>query len=172
LPLVVPLQVLVVSLAVTSIGGVNSPLLLGIGKQGFIAKFGTCVAVLNLTLDFSLIPHYGALGAAVANCAAQIVGAVGGTFYVISYVKAKFPWRSTATIYVAAAIAAAPVYYCFARPQLGIPIEAGSVVIGALLYIGLLVVAGELEKSEWGVLRGAFLAKIGSAKPAEANDIV
>jgi O-antigen/teichoic acid export membrane protein len=172
LPLVVPLQVLVVSLAVTSIGGVNSPLLLGIGKQGFIAKFGTCVAVLNLTLDFSLIPHYGALGAAVANCAAQIVGAVGGTFYVISYVKAKFPWRSTATIYVAAAIAAAPVYYCFARPQLGIPIEAGSVVIGALLYIGLLVVAGELEKSDWGVLRGAFLAKIGSAKPAEANDIV
>jgi len=172
LPLVVPLQILILSLALTSIGGVGSPLLVGTGKQSFIAKYGTFVAVLNLTLDFILIPRHGALGAAVANCTAQIVGALGGTFYVIRYVRTKFPWRTTATIYGASTIAVAPVLYCFSRPQLGIPIQAGAVAIGAILYVGLLVVAGELGRRDLGVLGGAFLARIGSTKPAEANDIV
>jgi O-antigen/teichoic acid export membrane protein len=68
---VLPLQLLLISLAITSIGVVGSPLLVGTEKQSFIAKYGTFVAVLNVTLDFVLIPKYGALGAAIANCAAQ-----------------------------------------------------------------------------------------------------
>jgi len=170
-PVVLPLQILLVSLAFTSIGVVGSPLLVVTEKQSFIAKYGTVVAILNVALDFILIPHHGALGAAVANSTAQVAGILGGTFYTIRYVRAKFPWRTTATIYVAAAIAAAPVFYCFSRGQLGIPLQAGSVAIGAILYVGLLALAGELGKRDLCILRGAFLARISPANPAEANDI-
>jgi O-antigen/teichoic acid export membrane protein len=172
LPLVLPLQILILSLAFTSIGGVGSPLLVGTGKQAFIAWYGSFVAVLNLTMDFILIPRHGALGAAIANCTAQIVGVLGGTIYVIGYVKTKFPWRSTVAIYVAAAVAAAPVLYCFSHLQFGIPMQVGSIAVGAILYIGILVLAGELGKRDLGLLRGAFLAKVSATKPAEANESV
>jgi O-antigen/teichoic acid export membrane protein len=170
-PVVLPLQLLLVSLALTSIGVVGSPLLVGTEKQSFIAKYGTFVAVLNIVMDLLLIPHHGALGAAIANCTAQVVGVLGGTIFVIRYAKASFPWRTTATIYVAAAISAAPAAYCFSGMQSGIVIRAASVAVGALLYLGLLVFAGELGKHDLGALKEALLAKVSSTKLVEAGDV-
>jgi O-antigen/teichoic acid export membrane protein len=170
-PVVLPLQLLLVSLALTSIGVVGSPLLVGTEKQSFIAKYGTFVAVLNIVMDLLLIPTHGALGAAIANCTAQIVGVLGGTIFVIRYAKASFPWRTTATIYVAAAISAAPAAYCFSGVQSGIVIRAASVAVGALLYLGLLVFAGELGKHDLGALKEALLAKVSSTKLVEAGDV-
>lgn len=158
-PVVLPLQLLLVSMAVTSIGVVCSPLLVGTEKQSFIAKYGTVVAILNITLDFVLIPQHGALGAAIANCTAQIVGVVGGTVYVVHYAKATFPWKSTAAIYLSAAISVAPVAYCFALSA-GTAVLVASVAVGAILYLTLLVVVGELDKRDIDALRRAFLAKV------------
>jgi O-antigen/teichoic acid export membrane protein len=169
LPMVVPLQILIISLAFTCIGGVGSPLLVGTGKQSFIAKYGTFVAVLNLTMDFYLIPTHGAYGAAIANCTAQIVGVLGGTIYVLRYVQAAFPWKSTIAIYLSSAVAVAPAVYCFSHPQLGIAVQAASVALGAVLYLGLLVAVGQLGKSDVGALRAAFMAKMPQNKPAEAK---
>lgn len=170
-PVVLPLQLLLVSLAVTSIGVVCSPLLVGTEKQSFIAKYGTFVAVLNITLDFILIPQHGALGAAIANCTAQIVGVVGGTIYVIRYAKAIFPWKSTAAIYVAAAVSVAPVAYCFSQLWSGTVVLAGSVAVGAILYLALLMVFGELGRRDVDTLRNAFLAKVRSPKLTEAGEV-
>ena len=171
-PVVLPLQLLLVSLAITSIGVVGSPLLVGTEKQSFIAKFGTFVAVLNIAMDLLLIPRHGALGAAIANCTAQIVGVLGGTIYTIRYAGANFPWRTTATIYAAAALAVAPVAYCFSGTQLGIAVKIGSVAIGGALYLGLLVIAGELGKHDLGALKDAVLNKVRSSKLVEAGETV
>lgn len=171
-PVVLPLQLLLVSLAITSIGVVGSPLLVGTEKQSFIAKFGTFVAVLNIVMDFIFIPRYGALGAAVANCTAQVVGVLGGTIYTIRYARAKFPWRTTATIYFVAAISAAPAAYCFSETASGIVMRGLSVVMGSVLYLGLLVFAGELGKHDLGALKEAFLAKVSASKLVEARNVV
>jgi O-antigen/teichoic acid export membrane protein len=170
-PVVLPLQLLLVSIAFTSMGVANSPLLVGTEKQSFIAKYGTFVAFLNITLDFCLIPRYGALGAAIANCSAQIAGVLGGTFYVIHFTRARFPWSSTAKIYFSAAAAVAPVAYCFFWVQPGIPMRAASVAVGATLYFGLLVVTGELGMDDFNVLKGAFLTKVHSSKRQEVPDV-
>jgi O-antigen/teichoic acid export membrane protein len=171
-PVVLPLQLLLVSLAVTSIGVVGSPLLVGTEKQSFIAKYGTFVAILNIAMDLVLIPRHGALGAAIANCTAQIVGVLGGTVYTIRYARASFPWRTTATIYFAAAVSVLPVAYCFSQAHFGVAIRAGSLAVGAMLYLGVLVFAGELGKHDLSALKGAFLKKVHSPKLVEASGVV
>jgi O-antigen/teichoic acid export membrane protein len=171
-PVVLPLQLLLVSLAVTSIGVVCSPLLVGTEKQSFIAKYGTFVAVLNVMLDITLIPQHGALGAAIANCTAQIVGVIGGTVYVIRYAQASFPWRSTVAIYLAAAVSVAPAAYCFAQSRSGIVMRTGSVASGMILFLALLVVSGELGKRDIGALRGAFVATVCPPELVGASEIV
>lgn len=169
---VLPLQLLLVSLAITSIGVVGSPLLVGTEKQSFIAKYGTFVAVLNLVMDLILIPQHGALGAAIANCTAQIVGVLGGTIYVIRYARTKFPWRTTVTTYFAAGVSVIPVVYCFAGTQSGIVARAASLAMGAALYLAILVLAGELGKHDLGALKEAVLNKVHASKLVEAGDVV
>jgi O-antigen/teichoic acid export membrane protein len=167
--LILPLQILVVSVAFTSIGTVGSPLLVGTEKQSFIAKYGSVVAVLNVALDFILIPRYGAIGAAVANCAAQIIGVLGGTLYTVRYARARFPWRSTATIYASAGVALLPIVYCPSGDAMTL---AGSIAIGGILYVGLLAIAGELGKADLNTLRASFSARLGPRKPLESTELV
>ncbi|MGB7752603.1 MAG: flippase [Candidatus Acidiferrales bacterium] len=170
LAVALPLQLLLVASAVTSIGVVISPLLYGIDKQSFIAKYGTAVAVLNVALDFVLIPRYGAVGAAVANSTAQIAGVLGGAFYVVRYIRIKFPWKSTIKIYLAAAGAVAPVAYLATRAHLGIAALTGCAVLGGVLYLALLTLVGELGRQDIGVLKTALLTKVYPAKPLRAAD--
>jgi O-antigen/teichoic acid export membrane protein len=168
---VLPLQLLLVSVAFTSLGTAASPLLVSTDGQSFIAKYGTVVAVVNIALDCALIPRHGAVGAAVANCAAQILGVLGGTLYTVRYARAKFPWRSIATIYCTAGVALLPVVYCISATQSGVITVAGSVAASATLYLGLLSVAGELAKSDFEVLRVSLSANVKSPAPLESVDV-
>src|SRR5262249_54081439 len=149
----------------TSIGVVVSPLLYGTEKQGFIAKYGTVVAVLNIALDLALIPKHGALGAAAANCAAQIAGVVGGTFYAIRHTRTSFPWKCTAVIYSAAVLGVAPVAYLGSQPGSGVVVLSGSVALGTLVYVGLLVAAGQLGRQDFEMLKGALLPRAPRPEP-------
>jgi O-antigen/teichoic acid export membrane protein len=171
LPVALPLQVLLVAMSVTSIGVVISPLLYGTEKQSFIAVYGTAVAALNITLDLILIPRYGALGASVANCTAQIAGVLGGAFYASRHIRASFPWKSTATIYLAAAISASPAAYLASRTYPAIAALVGAIAAGAVLYLGLLVIAGQLGKRDLDILKKALWSKASSSKPLEAADL-
>jgi O-antigen/teichoic acid export membrane protein len=172
LPVALPLQVLLLAQSITSIGVVVSPLLYGIEKQGFIAKYGTAVAVLNIALDLILIPRYAALGAAAANCTAQIIGILGGIVYVLRHIQLSFPWRTTVTIYSAAAIALAPAAF-FANRTHGhseIALLIGCIAVGAVIYFGLLVLMGELGKADLNILKKALLLKTSPAMPLEVAD--
>ena len=131
----------------------------------------TFVAFLNIALDLCLIPRHGALGAAIANCSAQIAGVLGGTFYVTRFAQARFPWSSTLKIYFSATTAVAPAAYCFFWAEPGIAMRVASVAVGAMLYFGLLLVTGELGKDEFNVLKGAFFKKVYSPKRQEASDL-
>jgi O-antigen/teichoic acid export membrane protein len=167
LPLVLPLKILIASIALTSLGAVNSTLLLGAEKQSFIAKFGTVTAVLNITLDLLLIPTHGALGAAIANCSAQIIGAIGGTMYTLYYVKVRFPWKATATIYCAAAAAVTVPAYYFGRDRSDAFTLAWTLAAAALIYVTTLVATGELGKRDVNLLRRAFLQRASETSAPE-----
>ena len=169
LAVALPLQVLLLSMSFTSIGVVISPLLYGIDKQSFIAKYGTAVAVLNLALDLILIPRYAAVGAAVANCTAQIAGIVGGALYVLHCVRISFPWKTIVVIYLAAAVAVAPVAYFARGDHPGIAVLSGSVLFAAVLYMLLLAAVGELGKQDLDVLKKALLTR---SSPPKALGVV
>jgi O-antigen/teichoic acid export membrane protein len=167
MPSVLPLQILLICQAFTSIGMVSSPLVMGTEKQGFIAKYGTLIAVLNIALDIILIPKFGALGAAGANCAAQFAGVLGGTFYTVRYIGVRFPWRATVAIYSATVIALAPAAYLANLTHSGIVALVGCVAVGSVLYPGMLVLFGELGKRDLNILKTALLSKVYAPKPLE-----
>lgn len=155
LSLVLPLRILIVSVILTSLGAINSTLLVGTEKQSFIAKYGTVIAVLNVTLDLLLIPRHGALGAAIANCSAQIAGAIGGTVYALHYLRVRFPWRPTLTIYGAAATAVVPADYYLKKTQN--PFVLISLVLAAAaVYLTILTAAREIGKRDLRLLRKVF----------------
>jgi O-antigen/teichoic acid export membrane protein len=159
LPVARPLQLLFLGLSFTSIGVVISPLLLGTENQRVIAKWGTVVAILNISLDLVLIPKYAALGASIANCTAQIAGVLGGIVYVVRYMRISFPWKSTFAIYSAALVALAPVAYIVREPSWGRAPLLICVSICAVLYLGLLVIIGEFGWREVILVKDALLRK-------------
>ena len=73
---VVVLQILLVSIIFGVLGQAARSALLGIESQGFLLKTGLVAALISITLDFALIPRYGAIGAAIANTFVQGLWAV------------------------------------------------------------------------------------------------
>lgn len=155
LPLAQVLQVLLGSLAFTSMGGVTSALVYGSDRQAFIAKYGGPIAILNLILDLALIPRVGAVGAAMANCAAQATAVLVGLLYVRRFLNGRFPWAATARIYTSACVAVAPVAY-LAWIRAGIVGVVCSAAVAGPLYLVLLAVTGEIGKREFYLMRQGF----------------
>ena len=118
-----------------------------------------------------LIPRFGAIGAASANCAAQVAGVLGGTFYTVRYVRVHFPWKPTVAIYSATLIALMPAAYLANRTHSGIAALVGSIAVGAVLYSGMLVVVGELGRRDINILKTALLSKVYTPKPLETANL-
>src|ERR1700676_1666306 len=100
---------------------------------GFILKWGCAAALINVLLDFALIPSHGAIGAAWANGIAQTFAAVS----IWGRVLVRYPVRidipvllrlaaaTLAMAVVALGIVATPLS---AAMKLGIAVPAGAIV--------------------------------------------
>jgi len=51
-------------------------------------------------------------------------------------------------------------------------LRVGSIAVGTMLYLGLLVFAGELGKHDLSALKEAVLAKVHSSRLVEAGDAI
>lgn len=107
LPMAPVLSILLVGNIVGALASVSATVLHSADKQSFIVRLGFVAVVLNIGLDFVLIPRYGAVGAAVANSASQLVSGVVGISYSVRRLNLTFPLRSVARIALAALSAAA-----------------------------------------------------------------
>ena len=76
-----PLRVLLAPLPVISAVSLATVLLAGIGRLKPVTVLGAIAAAVNIALDFALIPHFDALGAALASTAAQLAIAVPALAY-------------------------------------------------------------------------------------------
>jgi O-antigen/teichoic acid export membrane protein len=70
------LRILLLSFPIIPIMDLSNALLIGLGKRWPQLGIGVVAAAGNIALDFLLIPHHGAVGAAVANSTAQFLGAI------------------------------------------------------------------------------------------------
>lgn len=149
------LRVLLVALACTCIGSVGNSVLLGADRPDVVVPIGTPVAALNIGLDFLLIRHLqmGAIGAAFANAAAQVVGVAAGLAYLHRILGRGFPWASSGRIVGAAVGSAAIMAVAFGSPGAGwlptLLVAAAAVAV----YPALLLALGELGRADWELAR-------------------
>lgn len=146
-PAILPLQIMFATTAITGVGAVGSPLLVGAERQRFMAQGGTLIACLNIALDLFLIPTHGLVGAAVANCVAQIAGIANGTVYLVRTMHVSFPARALSCIYGAAVVSVLPIHYISGRYE-GFAAVLGATVLGIMTYACIVWGSGALSVNE------------------------
>lgn len=71
-------RILIITSGIASVGSVAITILYGTTQQKTILKIGLILSLLNLLLDFAIIPYFGAVGASVANGVSQTLGSLLG----------------------------------------------------------------------------------------------
>ena len=88
------LRVLLIPFPLLCLLGLASAVVMALGKLKFNALTMLFAAALNVGLDIALIPHHGAVGAAVANACAQVAGSAPMIVYAMVTIGGKvFPSR-------------------------------------------------------------------------------
>jgi O-antigen/teichoic acid export membrane protein len=105
-------------------------------RQDLIIRWGVVSAVLNLVLDFTLIPKYGAIGAAFANGGTQTFFAISLWVAAVRLLNIRFPILAVAKTAVISVIMAVIVHLAISRlpALLGLTL---AVVLGVGIYLFL-----------------------------------
>jgi O-antigen/teichoic acid export membrane protein len=135
-------------------------LLQAIERQGFLIWWGCLCGVVDIGLDFLLTPRYGANGAAIANGSAQAMAALGIWIYAWRIAGLDLKLGDFGRIAASGAMMAAGVL-AFTRAVPGIVGTAGSIAIGAAIWMIALRVTGALGRED----AGRFLS-VGGQLPA------
>ncbi len=88
---VIALQILLVGVLFYSIAVINHNLISGIGKPFEVTKIIMGSAILNIVLNFILIPLYGLNGAAIATTLSYLLALILSTGKVVKFIKIKWP---------------------------------------------------------------------------------
>jgi O-antigen/teichoic acid export membrane protein len=132
-PAVPVLQVLLLAMVFGVLGQAASSALLGLESQGWLLKTGACAVVVSITLDFLLIPRWGALGAAVANALTQAAWAVAAFAPLVTRVMRSA--REAAARAAAVALVLSVALTLEALLQLPLPAVLLSGVVGCAVYL-------------------------------------
>ncbi len=133
-------------------------------NQGFLVAWGCLCGAIDVALDFLLTPHYGALGAAVANGTAQTIAAAGVWWRAYRLFNLDLRLGAFARIAVSGAgmaIAAATLGRVF-------PTHAGvaaSMAAGAVVWFVLLRATGALDPVDAGRFQNIGRALPGRFRP-------
>jgi O-antigen/teichoic acid export membrane protein len=120
-------------------------------RQDLINRWGLVAAALNVVLDFTLIPKYGAIGAAFANGGTQTFFSLVLWMAAVRLLNIRFPILPIAKTLAISAIMAVTVHFAISRVPalLGLTI---AVILGAAIYIVLVRVTRILYPADHGRL--------------------
>ena len=118
-------------------------------RQDLIIRWGLVSAALNLTLDFALIPKYGAVGAALANGATQTFFSLVLWVAAARLLEIRFPILPIAKTAMVAAVMAVAVHFTISRlpALLGLPL---AIALGVAVYLALIRIARILNPADHG----------------------
>ena len=134
-------------------------------NQGFLVAWGCFSGAINVALDFLLTPHYGAVGAAIANGAAQTLAAVG--IWGRAWQLFKLDLRLGAFARISAAAGGMALTAILINRA--IPTYAGlalSIVVGALVWFVLLRWTGAMDQTDNQRLNTLGRSMPGRVRPA------
>jgi O-antigen/teichoic acid export membrane protein len=145
------LLVLVAPFPILGIMNVSNALLAGIGRIIPPVVIGVVATVVNLSLDFLLIPRYDAVGAAIANIAAQLTAAM-PVILLASRSAGRIPFATGSLIRIAAAAALGGVAARLTVDALGAQVGVVlGLIVGAAIFAGAVYASRALlrEDVEW-----------------------
>ena len=116
-------------------------------------------ALLNVGLNFILIPHYGFTGAAWATMISYLVYFIMTITLSSRYMAWDFPWADAVKICLAGGVMAAGLLALRGIPVSGIGGLALMIVLGAIIYLGSFYVVGGVTRNEKEMLL-SMLARI------------
>lgn len=157
------LQIFFFSNIFTSLCQPGSAILYGMEKQGFILKYGMCLAVINLVLDILFIPRYGALGAAVICSTVTMAGALGGLFYTCRVAGLAYPFKSISKIVFSAIIMGICMKITVSQKAEFIGFIL-SLPVGCFVYLICTAVLGSFEEEDY-----ILMNRVRSALPGGAG---
>jgi len=128
---------LLIPLPIVTLMNLSKVVLAGMGRQRFQLASGAVGAAANIALDFALIPHYDAVGAALANAGGQLVSGLPVLVYAIRRIGVRHwePWPLARTLLasIVAGVAAWLVQHWLAGVAgLLVALAAASVVFAGL----------------------------------------
>jgi O-antigen/teichoic acid export membrane protein len=116
-------------------------------KQGFLVWWGCLCGVINVAVDFFLIPSHGAVGAAFGNGTAQAMAACGAWIYVARHFSADLkPWLLARVAVSAAAMGAIVAVVNRSLPPL--PGAIAGLVVGVIAYPVMLRLTHALSEED------------------------
>lgn len=120
-------------------------------RQNVIIRWGLVAAALNLLLDFTLIPKYGAVGAAIANGVTQTFFAAVLWLALVPLLNLRFEKLAIAKAVVISVVMAVVVHVATARIPgfLGLTL---AIILGVIVYLPLIRVTGVLNQQDHGRL--------------------
>ena len=147
---------LLILLASTTIGkALQLParqLLMATEHQGSLVVWSVVLAVLNLGLDFLLVPAKGAMGAAIAMSTVQVLGVISVWWIVARIFRVSLPLAKFVRLLVASAIMGGAVYGLAVHLPPLIALLVGAPV-GVVLLVILLRVLGCLDPRDEAPLK-------------------
>jgi O-antigen/teichoic acid export membrane protein len=118
-------------------------------RQNLIIRWGLVSAVLNLVLDFLLIPKYGAVGAAFANGITQTFFSLTLWLAAAHLLNIRFPFLPIAKIAAISAFMAVIVHLAVSRVPALLGLIFG-IILGVAVYFGLIRMTRVLNPLDHG----------------------
>ena len=116
-------------------------------RQGFMVWWGLCCAGINLSLDWLLIPRYGALGAAYGNGLAQLVAATGLWIGAAKMFDLLMPYRRVGRSLVCSLIMGA-VVCLVSRPFGPVPAALVGIPVGIVIFFLFMRLSPLLDRND------------------------
>jgi O-antigen/teichoic acid export membrane protein len=157
----VPLLLLLVPFPLIPLMNASYSLVVGLGKIRFPLVVGTGSAALNIGLDFALIPHHAAVGAAIANGCAQGATALATILYG-ARLAGPVQWEPAALLRaVVASVATGAVAWAALELLGGAAGVVVGVVAGAAAFTALAIGLRILSRDDAGWFEHSFGGRIG-----------
>jgi O-antigen/teichoic acid export membrane protein len=151
------LQVLLATVLITLTMTISTSVLFAMDAQRSLFRFMAGVAVFNILLDLTLIPRFGAVGAACANGLSQAIALLGRVGSVRRALPGSFPIFMAVKTYAAAILSAGVIFYFEAMKGSGTPSLCISILVAALLYLMLLGAMKIVTRSDLQRLRSNLM---------------
>lgn len=152
-PAATVLPIVLLAAGFGAIGSVTAAIQTGIERQDLVLKVAGVAALVNIALDFGLIPTLGILGAAIANAVAQVGAVVGGIVLTRRVIGAPFPVVGCLRVTAAAVITGGVAYPVTALLGSRVTGVLAGVIAGAAVYPAALIVCGGIITDDLERLR-------------------